>query len=65
LGLAILTRYSSLVFIPFLLFQKKIKFIFSSYFALFLTTLPWFLYNFNKTGNFFTSISDQYANNIL
>ncbi len=65
LGLASLARYSNLIFFPFLLLQKNIKKIVLSLFLFGLTLIPWLTYNFIKTGNFLTSIADQYANNIL
>ncbi len=65
LGLSALSRYTALGLFFLLLFHLEKKKIAKS-FALFILTLaPWFIYNFVKYGNFFTSIADQYANNIL
>ncbi len=65
MGFSALTRYTGLVFFPILFFHKKIKNVLISLFLFGFTFVPWFIYNFYKTGNFFTSIADQYANNIL
>ncbi len=65
LAFSALTRYTGLVFFPFLLFLGNIKKIFISLFLFGLAFVPWFVYNYYISGNFFTSIADQYANNIL
>ena len=65
LALSALARYSNLIFFPFLLLQRSLKKIFLSLILFGLALSPWLIYNFYKTGNFFTSIADQYANNLL
>jgi len=65
LGLACLSRYSMLCFLPLILFHRNLKKIIKSLFFFSLSLSPWLAYNFYKFGNFFTSIADQYANNIL
>jgi hypothetical protein len=64
-ALAALTRYAGLIFAPLILFQKNIKKVFLSIIIYCVAIGPWLLYNKYTTGNFFTSIADQYANNIL
>lgn len=65
LGLSTLSRYTALALFPILFFSGKIKNITKSFLFFALTLTPWFIYNYFKFGNFFTSIADQYANNIL
>jgi hypothetical protein len=65
LGLSALSRYTSLVFFPFILLHLNPKKIFQSILLFAATLIPWFLYNFFFFGNYFTSLADQFANNIL
>ncbi len=65
LALSALSRYTGLVFFPILFLHKRFKNIFLSLFLFGLSFVPWFIYNYYKFGNFFMSIADQYANNIL
>ncbi|HRT02588.1 MAG TPA: hypothetical protein P5513_01450 [Candidatus Diapherotrites archaeon] len=65
IALSGLSRYTFLVFGVLLLFHKSFKKIISSIGLFVLTLIPWFVYNFYKFGNFFTSIADQYAQNVL
>jgi len=65
LALAGLSRTTYFVFLPILFLNFDIKKIIKSILLFSLTILPWFLYNYFIYGNFFTSIADQYANNIL
>ncbi len=65
LGLSTLSRYTSLALFPLILFHLEFKKIAKSLLLFGGVILLWFIYNFYKTGNFFTSIADQYANNIL
>lgn len=65
LGLSALSRYTGLALVPLLVFHLKIKNIFKSLIWFGATVSGWFVYNLIKTGNFFTSVADQYANNIL
>ncbi len=65
LGLSALSRYTALFLFPILFFHLRGKKIVRSIVIFFITLLPWFIYNFFKFGNFFFSIADQYANNIL
>ncbi|MBN2112189.1 hypothetical protein JW707_03765 [Candidatus Woesearchaeota archaeon] len=64
LGLACLSRYNLVIFLPALIFHKNIKKIIKNgiYFAL--PFIPWFAYNYLKFGNIFMSIADIYANNV-
>ncbi len=65
LGLSALSRYTGLALFPLLFMIGNVKKI-TKAFILFGTPLGiWFIYNYLKWGNFFTSIADQYANNIL
>ena len=64
LGLAILTRYNFLYFIPLLLIHKKPREIVKNLLITIFILFPWLLFNFLKYGNWFTSIIDSYALNI-
>ncbi|MEK6825923.1 MAG: hypothetical protein AABY00_04005 [Nanoarchaeota archaeon] len=64
MGLAFLARYPSLVFVPFLLFNSKLKGILKNFGSFLLIIFPWFLWNFVVYGNWFTSFIDGYAQNI-
>jgi hypothetical protein len=64
LGLATLTRYNFLIFIPFLLFNKNIKKIIINIISFVVILSPWLIYNKIKFNNFFTSIIDSYALNV-
>ena len=65
LGLSAMARYTGLALAPILFLLLNPKKIIKS---LVLFSIPvgiWFIYNYLKWGNLFTSIADQYANNIL
>jgi len=64
LGLMSLARYTGFSFVPLLLAHGKVKKIAKNVVFFVLPLVPWFIYNFVKWGNWFTSIADQYANNI-
>jgi len=65
LGLACLTRYNFLIFLPLVVFTRDIKSIVKNivYFAL--PFIPWFAYNYTSTGNIFTALADSYALNVI
>jgi hypothetical protein len=65
LGLAALSRYTMVAFFPIAFFHFNIKKIIKSFVLFALVLSPWFIYNYLRFGNFFTSFADQYANNIL
>lgn len=65
LALAILSRYSFLIYTPILLINKDIKKILTNFATLFITLLPWLIYNRIKFGNYIATIINAYANNIL
>ncbi len=65
LALAFLSRYNFLMFLPFLFFNKNYKKIFWNLVSFFLVAFPWFLYNFLKWGNWFTSVADSFYLNIF
>ncbi|MEK6860292.1 MAG: hypothetical protein AABX54_05765 [Nanoarchaeota archaeon] len=64
-GLAFLTRYNFLIFFPLLFFNKDYRKIIKNFLLFFIVVFPWFLFNYLKYGNWFTSIIDSYANNIF
>ncbi|MBN2881552.1 hypothetical protein JXM83_05890 [Candidatus Woesearchaeota archaeon] len=64
-GLLFLARYTNFYFVIFLFITKKPIEIFKRFFWSFVIVFPWLLYNFIKTGNWFTSIVSSLANNIL
>ena len=59
--LSILTRYNNIIYLPLLLFKKEPKKIFTSCILIGLILFPWLIFNFYKTGDPFTSITDLYA----
>lgn len=65
LGLSCLARYNSFIYIPFLFFEKNAKQIILNLSFFTLSLLPWFFYNYFTHGNFFASIVNKYALNVL
>jgi len=65
LALAFLTRYSFFSFLPLLFFYKNFKKVIKNILLFLLIIFPWLLFNYLKFGNWFTSIVDAYANNVL
>jgi len=65
LGLSALARYTGLGLFPLLIFLGNPKKIVKSIILFSIPIGIWFLYNYIRFGNLFTSIADQYANNIL
>ena len=65
IGLSALTRYSGIAFGLFLLFHKGIKNKIKSIILFCITFVPWLIYNRIELGNFFTSVADQYFQNIV
>ncbi len=64
LGALFLVRYNNFVFIPLILFTKNIKKIFVAGATFILTIVPWFLFNYIKTGNPLASLMDGYASQV-
>ena len=65
LGLSAVSRYTALVLFPLIILHLKIKKVVKSLIIFTIPILIWLIYNYYKFGNLFTSIADQYANNIL
>jgi hypothetical protein len=65
LALAFLSRYNFFIFILFLFFNRNIKKIAKNFFYFIILTLPWFIYNKIKWGNYFTSIADSFYLNLF
>ncbi|MBT4257657.1 hypothetical protein HOD88_00540 [archaeon] len=65
LALAFLTRYSFFVFLPLLLFNWNLRKIIKNLIIFFLVSFPWFLYNYLKWGNWFTSLADSFYMNVV
>jgi hypothetical protein len=65
IGLSALTRYTGIIFGLLLLFNSGIKNKIKSIILFCVTFIPWFVYNRIEFGNFFTSIADQYFQNII
>ena len=63
-GLGFLARYTIMSLFPLIFFHKKIKKILINFLLLFLTILPFLIYDYYTTGNLFTSIGDSYALNV-
>ncbi len=64
LGLAALTRYTGIILGILILFLKSTKKKVIAALLFLLAFIPWFIYNKINYGNFFTSIADQYYQNI-
>lgn len=64
LGLACLSRYNLVIFLPLLILHKNIKKIVKNGILFSIPFIPWFAYNYHKFGNIFMSIADIYANNV-
>jgi len=65
LALTFLSRYNFLIFTPFLILNKNIKQIAKNIGLFLLITIPWFVFNKIKWGNYFTSIADSFYLNIF
>ena len=65
LGLSALTRYTGIVFVALIFFIKGWKNKFFAFCLYLLSFIPWFVFNKIRYGNFFTSIADQYYQNII
>ena len=63
-GLSFLARYTMIDYSILLFFHKQKKKILISILLLFLTVLPWLVYNKIVFGNYFASIADSYAENV-
>jgi len=64
IGLAVLAHYATLIFLPLILFNKKIRSILYSFLFFVIALIPWFIFNYVKTNNFLTSFFDSYLLNI-
>ncbi len=64
LGLACLSRYNIVFFLPLIVLHKNIRKIIKNCIFFAIPFIPWFAYNYYKFGNIFMSIADSYANNI-
>ncbi len=65
LGLACLTRYTFVIFLPLLLFHRKIRSFIYSCLSYCLVFLPWFVYNKIVYENIFYSIASSVALNVV
>ncbi|MFB6246703.1 MAG: hypothetical protein ABEI74_03885 [Candidatus Pacearchaeota archaeon] len=65
LGLAVLSRYNFLYFLPLLFFNKSLKTIIYNLGTFVLVILPWYVYSLLEWGNGLTSIVDSYNLNIF
>lgn len=64
LGLTVLAHYTTIIFLPLLLFNKKLRNIMISFLFFLFPLLPWLLFSQLTTGNFLTSFFDSYFLNI-
>jgi len=64
LGLSFLTRYNTIILLPLILFQKKIKSVLISFLLFIAAVTPWFAYNYFKTGNAMYSFVSSYGLNV-
>ena len=65
LSLAFLTRYNFIIFFPLVFLNKNYKRILINIFTFIVPVFIWFLFNYIYFGNWFTGLSDSYANNVL
>jgi hypothetical protein len=65
LALSALTRYTALFFFPILFLHLNLKKILKSLVLFSLPLILWFSYNYFTYGNFFSSIANIYANNVV
>lgn len=65
LGLAMLARYSNFILFPLIFLSVNWKKIILGILILFVTFLPWFIFNYVNTGHVLTSIGDYYTLNSL
>ncbi|MGM5488837.1 MAG: hypothetical protein ACQESG_07860 [Nanobdellota archaeon] len=65
LGLSAVARYTGLALFPMLFLHLRVKRVLGSMLLFGGVLFFWFAYNLYAFGNLFTSIADQYANNIL
>lgn len=63
LGLAVLTRYGFLIFLPLILSSRHPKKILTTLAVFAAMLVPWLAFNFLTTGNMLTSIADSFALN--
>ena len=61
LGLAALTRYNFLIFLPLILLSRDIRGVCKNMLSFILPFIPWGIYNFYAYGNFLASFADIYA----
>ena len=64
IGLAFLARYTMIIFLPLVILSGGKKKILKSLACFFVISIPWLVYNFNKTSNMFSSFADSYALNV-
>lgn len=64
LGLACLTRYNFLIFLPLVIFYEDWKKIIESVAWFAIPFIPFFLFQFHFTGNMLTSIANSYLLNV-
>lgn len=65
LSLSMLTRYSNILLLPLIFFQKNIKRVFLGLLIISLIFMPWFIVNYLGTGHALTSLGDYYTLNVL
>lgn len=65
LGLAFLSRYNFLYFLPLLFLNKSLKTILYNIGTFVLVILPWYIFNLVEWGNGLTSIVDSYNLNVF
>jgi len=64
IGLAGLTRYPALIFLPLGILTKNIRKITLFYLGVFITFIPWFAFNYVKWGNPLASIMESFLLNV-
>jgi len=65
LGLAVLTRYNYLAFLPLVFINRDYKKVLKNLLLFVVIVSPWLIYNYLSWGNYFTSIVESYNHNIL
>lgn len=64
LAFSILTRYTTILYIPIVFFKKNIKEILLAFVIIVIVFSPWILFNFQEKGHPFYSTANSYALNV-
>lgn len=65
IGLASLARYTSVIFLPLIIFKGKLKDNLYDIGLFFVSWIPWLIFNLKLFGNSLTSVANSYALNVV